>query len=384
MEDRLVRKQRLWQFVGVLGISCFSMQWVYAEPIDDDIVQKDKKIEHLTVQEQSLTAELQQIDQEIQEILAEAAVLEQQQLTIRDQIQSLTEAMDELQIRIEEREQVIRDQARSMQVDGPDQKLLSYILNSESVTRVLTRVVAANKLVSAQQHMMQQQEADKQLLADKQHQLEEKLQALQKNITTLERKKNDLETKQRNSEILKQTIALEKETEQAKRAELIQKKERLEQERKEQERLNELAQAQARQVQEQQKQDNQPAAAALVQASASVQGIPATAAQYLGVPYVWGGSTPSGFDCSGFTQYVFAQNGVSLPRVTTAQEFSGTVVPINQLSPGDLVFFGPRGATYHVGIYTGNGQYIHAPQPGESVKYTSISDYTPSFGVRVL
>lgn len=112
-------------------------------------------------------------------------------------------------------------------------------------------------------------------------------------------------------------------------------------------------------------------------------GIIGSASKYLGVPYVWGGSTPAGFDCSGFTQYVFAENGISLPRVTTAQEYAGTMISLSELQPGDLVFFGARGATYHVGIYVGGGQYIHAPQPGDVVKYTSISDYTPSFGVRV-
>ena len=61
--------------------------------------------------------------------------------------------------------------------------------------------------------------------------------------------------------------------------------------------------------------------------------------KYIGTPYVWGGTTPDGFDCSGFTQYVFAKVGISLPRVTYAQEFSGTVISINEAKAGDLLFW---------------------------------------------
>lgn len=111
--------------------------------------------------------------------------------------------------------------------------------------------------------------------------------------------------------------------------------------------------------------------------------IVATARQYLGVPYAWGGSSPSGFDCSGLVQYVFRQVGINLPRATYAQEYAGTVIPVGQAQPGDLYFFGQRGSTYHVAIAIGNGQYIQAPEPGQSVDISSVSYYAPSFAMRV-
>lgn len=96
------------------------------------------------------------------------------------------------------------------------------------------------------------------------------------------------------------------------------------------------------------------------------------ALQYLGVPYVWGGSSPStGFDCSGFVMYVYAQLGVSLPHNAAAQYAYGTPVPRDQLAPGDLVFFDGLG---HVGIYIGGGQFVHAPHTGDVVKISSLSD----------
>ena len=103
----------------------------------------------------------------------------------------------------------------------------------------------------------------------------------------------------------------------------------------------------------------------------------------IGVPYVYGGTTPSGFDCSGFVQYVYSHFGVNLPRTTTQQENCGTQIPVSQAQPGDLYFWGPKGSTYHVAICVGNGKYIAAPEPGQSVSIGSTQYFQPSFAVRL-
>ena len=100
----------------------------------------------------------------------------------------------------------------------------------------------------------------------------------------------------------------------------------------------------------------------------------AIAERYLGVPYVWGGASPSGFDCSGLVMYVYAQLGVSLPHNAAAQYDMLAARPASDLEPGDLVFFYGLG---HVGIYVGGGTFIHAPHTGTVVQFSSLSGEGP-------
>ena len=116
--------------------------------------------------------------------------------------------------------------------------------------------------------------------------------------------------------------------------------------------------------------------------SSAARGIISNALKYMGVPYVFGGTSPYGFDCSGFTKYVFASAGISLPRAADGQFYAGTRVSMNNLRTGDLVFFetyepGPS----HVGIYMGDGEFIHA---GSSTGVTVSGLYDRYWGERYL
>ncbi|MBQ6997194.1 MAG: C40 family peptidase [Oscillospiraceae bacterium] len=117
-----------------------------------------------------------------------------------------------------------------------------------------------------------------------------------------------------------------------------------------------------------------PSAYALKNTKPTASVIIATAKKYIGVPYVWGGSTPGGFDCSGFVQYVFNAHGISLPRTSKEQYSVGTKVSKSNLKAGDLVFFDTEGnGVSHLGIYIGNNQFIHA-STSKGVTITSLSN----------
>ena len=112
----------------------------------------------------------------------------------------------------------------------------------------------------------------------------------------------------------------------------------------------------------------------------------AIAKHYLGVPYVWGGTSPSGFDCSGLMQYCYNAIGVSIPRTSRTQFHAGGYIPPNRLDllePGDMVFFGIGGdpdQIHHVGMYVGGGDFIHAPATGDVVRITSLAGRIASKG----
>lgn len=119
-------------------------------------------------------------------------------------------------------------------------------------------------------------------------------------------------------------------------------------------------------------------------ASSTGSAVVAEAMKHLGAPYVWGAKGPDSFDCSGFTHYVYqVATGKEIGGWTVPQESAGTQISVDQAQAGDLLFWGAPGATYHVAISLGNGQFIQAPAPGQGVSISSVADFAPSFAVRV-
>lgn len=100
-----------------------------------------------------------------------------------------------------------------------------------------------------------------------------------------------------------------------------------------------------------------------------------TATQYIGTPYRHGGTTPSGFDCSGYVYFVYEKNNIKIPRSTLQQYKKGQKIPYRMAQPGDLVFFRINmGEISHVGIFVGNDTFVHAPSSGKHVRYDSIAN----------
>jgi murein DD-endopeptidase len=94
----------------------------------------------------------------------------------------------------------------------------------------------------------------------------------------------------------------------------------------------------------------------------------------LGTPYVWGGTSPRGFDCSGLVQYSYEKVGVSVPRTAAEQLAASSPLGLSKLKPGDLLFFTTGRMQHHVGIYIGHGKFIHAPRAGEDVMISTLDN----------
>lgn len=116
----------------------------------------------------------------------------------------------------------------------------------------------------------------------------------------------------------------------------------------------------------------------------SISALVETAKNLQGVPYWYGGTTPNGFDCSGFTQYVFSQAaGYELPRTAAEQSLCGTPVGFDELMAGDMVFWSSGSGVYHAGIYVGDWSYIHA-DCSVGITIASMDSFTPSFAMRII
>lgn len=135
---------------------------------------------------------------------------------------------------------------------------------------------------------------------------------------------------------------------------------------------------------------DEAAAAAQAKAEAEAlaerrQSVVDEADSHLGVPYSYGGTTPAGFDCSGFTRWVFSHAlGRELPRTAAEQSALGTGVSMDELVPGDLLFWGRGSGVYHVGLYAGDGEYIHASTGAGRVMRATFDYFAPDFAKRVI
>ena len=297
--------------------------------------------------------------------------------------------------------------------------MLDVVMESDSISDAVTRVMAASKLVSANNDLMAQQKEDMTAVETKKDQTETKSASLQKNAVELEAKKGELEDQELQQTIVVSGISAEKETEQSKKDAFLKEKQEAEKKREEQTKAAEKAAKPVESIskdtkstsnvggtaainpgtvaptpapeQPQQPQqpsnpapDPTPAQPSNPAPSANGNAIVAEAYKHIGKPYVWGAKGPGSFDCSGFTSYVYRNAaGREIGGWTVPQESAGSRVSFSSLQAGDLLFWGGAGSTHHVAIYVGGGQYIHAPSPGQSVMVQSMSAWSPDFAVRV-
>ena len=384
----------------------------FADNYDSQIEQKNSEINDLkSKQIDSLESSINKINKKADELLKEQSTLREETVQLQKDIEVLTE-------RIAKREEAIRNQARDVQVNNQSSVYVKALLDATSFTDALGRLKAMTTIVNANNDLVNQQKADKKAVEDKKAENEAKQEEIAKNQATLEEQKGTLEAKQADLNVLKASLAEQQATKESEKQALAEQKAAFEAEQK---RVREQ-QAQAAAVQQAAQQaqatgstsTNNASSSSSSQASSSNStssntsssnagvsnvvspstpapapsgngsAIVAEAYKHIGKPYVWGAKGPNTFDCSGFTRYVYLQvTGRDIGGWTVPQEGAGTVIPVSQAQPGDLYFWGSRGSSYHVAIALGGGSYIHAPQPGESVKVGSVAYFAPSFAVRM-
>ena len=425
----------------ILATSIVTPFTAQADEILTKIQQQETKISELDSKQSTVEGTLSVITAEVDAAEKRAETLLANRVKTQDEIATLQEDIAELQVVIAQREEQLDEQARSVQVNGSNENYLNFIVASESFTDLVSRIDVVSKMVSANKELVEQQIADQKAVEDKKSKTEENLSKINAMAMELEQLKGDLQVKKIEQESAIAALAAEKATAESDRQMFLAQKEEADQRAAAEAAAIAAAEAAAATVAATVAQASseesstaassvdiasitvassesaapaQTVAAAPVVESAPVVSAPAAAApvvsapvvsapvvtaptlsaptgdvvsiaaKYIGVPYVWGGKTPSGFDCSGFTSYVFREAyGIEIGGYTVPQENSGTQIAVSSAQAGDLIFWGSRGATYHVAIYVGGGQYIHAPAPGQTVTYSSYNLSGASFAVRV-
>ncbi|MHC1719993.1 MAG: NlpC/P60 family protein [Clostridiaceae bacterium] len=332
-------------------------------PVQADIASDKAKLRQIQAQRDELETEVSKMDNQIESIMLEIsrndAIIAKTQKDI-DQIQiDIAKAEEE----IEAEQALFESRIRSMYISGTATSNIEILLDSRSLDDLISRAENMKRIMNYNISIINDYKAKKEALDQK----KATLAAAKENLLAL-KTENEAKLADLNKEKAGQNA-------------LIAQLKAQESQYGAQIRAAEAAALAASQAAIAKiRKSSTGVAVSRGSAIYSSNAVIAYASNYLGVPYVWGGTSPSGFDCSGFVQYVFAHFRINLPRVASAQQSKGTYVTRDELQPGDLVFFGDP--AHHVGIYVGDGCMIHAPHTGDVVKIQKLnSDF--SYGRRI-
>jgi peptidoglycan hydrolase CwlO-like protein len=356
-----------------VSLTILAQGQVQAEPSSSQVRTQQQQLEQnknalkdVEDKREELEASIERLDNQIENYMSQ---IEENKVQITQSEKDIIKAKEEVKEKEEDlkkQQQVFDKRARAMYMSGQT-SYLKVILQAQSFSDLISRVEMVKKVISFDKKTISDLEKVKLEVENKKTSLEEELNRLtalnNENESKLVSLNNDMTTQKKLIEEVKsdEKIFANKVNE-----------------------SQALVNATLAQV------NSIRAAAPVYQpsrgaATVSDNNIIAYASNFLGTPYLWGGTSPvSGFDCSGFTQYVYAHFGVKLGRTTYDQINDGYQVSRSELQAGDLVFFGTWSDPGHMGIYIGNNTYIHAPRTGDVVKISPMTrpDYVTARRVK--
>jgi len=364
---------------GTLSLSALATPALAVEASPSSVSDFDSLISELSAEEDEVANQLETLQADMEHNEAEAEELVAEMTETQEFLESLQVEVEELKDIIEKREAQLNEQARGVQVMGETGNIVSFILNADSLNDIVGRLDVVSTLISSNKQTVAQQKEDQELVEAKENETLEKQEEQNQLAAKLEANKAALEEQKAEQESILARKASEKEEVEEERSALVAQAEAAEERRKSLEVANSTAaSADVEASEETNEEENVEAegeeaatdSEAVTTSSTSSAPAPAPSttdssvvgiAQGLqGIPYVYGGGSTSGFDCSGFTTYVFAQAGRSLPRTAAAQYGVTSRISRSEAQPGDLVFFSQGGGVDHVGIYMGGGNFIGA------------------------
>lgn len=334
----------------------------YSQPPASSPYEIKRQLEEIEAKIANLTQKMGDVQTQLERMYRELEIAVEKYNEAAEQLKYRRTRLEEIrlsaqqkQMELEQQQKIYSERVKSLYIHG-DFGYLEIILNSTSFPDLISRVYFAILLSKHDAQLVEKLQSKKADLEQIQTELEEAIDLEQQALYQLNVRKISMEEEIKKLEDFKKNLSQEIRNLLAEQQRLLEEQRR-------------LYRASTENIIYAYDLDVEPGS------------IVETALKYLGVPYQWGGENPkTGFDCSGLVRYVFLQHGIDLPHYSGYQYRMGKPVDPDDLQPGDLVFFG--NPVHHVGIYIGNGYFIHAPRTGDFVKITPLSSRRDFVGAR--